>query len=719
MGWLPLWATLAGGAPRAVNRLARTPILRDLAKTAAGVDRRRTIPEFAPESFQQWFRRRSASRAGERGEILLWPDTFTNRFHPGIARAAVAVLESAGWTVRVPQEKVCCGLTWISTGQLDMAKRVLNRSLGILRPHVRSGGLVLGLEPSCTAVFRSDAPELFPDDPDVHRLQQQTVTFAELLNDHTPGWSPPAIDVRALIQKHCHQHAVMGFEHDTALLDAMGVDTTVLDSGCCGLAGNFGFEQGHYEVSEACGERVLLPAVRSAPADDVILADGFSCRTQIEQSDSAGRRALHLAELVDAARRHCCTGDFPERTCGPRLRLDMTTIERLDVATYRIPLERPESDGTLTWDHTTVVVVESTAAGVRGLGFTYATRASATLIQDVLKPVVTGLDADDPPQAWRSMVAAIRNLGRPGICSTAIAAVDIALWDLKARLADRPLYQVLGAVREDVPIYGSGGFTSFTDDELCAQLGGWVHEQRIPRVKMKIGTEYGRDEQRDLAPRRARAAGDRRRRRALRRRERRVHAQAGGPTRPVTRHARRHVVRGTGLVRRPRRIARDPVPRRPRRRGGGVRLRPRLLRTYVRGRSGGLSPSRRQPVRGHHRMASRGLGRGRARPRDLGTLRAVAACASRLRDPEPSPRRVLRRPRARRPSVVRRRPRTRRWGLAARPVPAGSRVVAACRGRTSVPGRRLNPPQGAGDRRSLTWPLSLRDGSATSSPGTR
>jgi FAD/FMN-containing dehydrogenase/Fe-S oxidoreductase len=313
MGWLPVWAALAGVAPGAVNRLAHTRGIDTLAKKAAGVDPRRTIPHFAPQSFQQWFRARPAPPRGARGDVMVWPDTFTNRFHPSIARAAVEVLEDAGWNVQVPREKVCCGLTWISTGQLKTARKVLARSVGILRTHVRAGGLVVGLEPSCTAVFRSDAPELIADDPDVRRLQQQTVTFAELLNDRTPGWSPPRLATPAVAQTHCHQHAVMGFEHDTALLEAMGVDLTVLDSGCCGLAGNFGFEQGHYEVSEACAERVLMPAVRAAPPDAVVLADGFSCRTQIEQSDNAGRRAMHLAELVDAARRGLPIGDHPER----------------------------------------------------------------------------------------------------------------------------------------------------------------------------------------------------------------------------------------------------------------------------------------------------------------------------------------------------------------------------------------------------------------------
>ncbi len=176
----------------------------------------------------------------------------------------------------------------------------------------------------------------------------------------------------------------------------------------------------------------------------------------------------------------------------------MTRIDDVDIAVYRIPVDPPESDGTLTWDHTTVVVVELAAAGVQGLGFTYATRACASLIRDVLAPVVVGSDAQDPPRAWRAMVAAIRNLGRPGISSTAIAAVDIACWDLKVRLADEPLFRHLGAARDEVPIYGSGGFTSLPPAELCAQLGGWVHDQGIPRVKMKTAAGAGRDERGDL-----------------------------------------------------------------------------------------------------------------------------------------------------------------------------------------------------------------------------
>jgi FAD/FMN-containing dehydrogenase/Fe-S oxidoreductase len=331
MGWLPVAAAaVAATAPRLVNALSHAPGLAWLAKQAAGVDVRREVPVFAAETFQQWYARRGPRGTGERGEVVLWPDTFTNHFDPGIARAAVEVIEDAGWRVVVPGQRVCCGLTWISTGQLDTAKRVLMRTVGVLRPQLRAGTLILGLEPSCTAVFRGDAAELFPHDPDVQRLRRQTVTLAELLHDHTPGWQPRPVRRTAHIQTHCHHHAIMGIEADQAVLAAAQVDAHVLDSGCCGLAGNFGFEQGHYEVSEACAERVLLPAVRDADDADVILADGFSCRTQMDQSDSGGRRGVHLAELLRAGLRGDDGAGRPEqrwtdRPQGPSRRVKMLT----------------------------------------------------------------------------------------------------------------------------------------------------------------------------------------------------------------------------------------------------------------------------------------------------------------------------------------------------------------------------------------------------------
>ncbi len=298
MGWLPMWAAVAAGAPRLMNRLSQGRCTGHLAKAVAGVDQRRDLPRFARQTLREWFAERGPSRPGERGTVLVWPDTFTNHFHPSVGRAAVEVLESAGWTVSLPPAHLCCGLTWISTGQLRTAKRVLRRTVAALAPHLRAGGLLVGLEPSCTAVFRADASELLPPEPDVERLRTQTVTLAELLHGHTPGWAPPTTDRRVVVQTHCHQHAVMGAGADHRVLESMGAEVDMLDSGCCGLAGNFGFERGHYEVSMACAERVLLPAVRASHPDDVILADGFSCRTQIEQGASGGRSAMHLAELL-------------------------------------------------------------------------------------------------------------------------------------------------------------------------------------------------------------------------------------------------------------------------------------------------------------------------------------------------------------------------------------------------------------------------------------
>jgi FAD/FMN-containing dehydrogenase/Fe-S oxidoreductase len=302
MGWLPAAAQLASRAPRLVNALTQAPVLRDVLAVAGGIDKRRTIPLFAPQTLQAWHARRDPGPSGLRGEVVLWPDTFTNHLTPGIGKAAVEVLEAAGWRVIVPGQPLCCGLTWISTGQLATARRVLRRTVRTLAPHLRRGVKVVGLEPSCTAVFRSDARELMPGDRDVQRLRDQTVTLAELLHQHTDGWQAPHVGGQAIAQTHCHQHAIMGYGADQAVLKEAGVDLDVLDSGCCGLAGNFGFEAGHYDVSLACAERVLLPAVRDTATGELVLADGFSCRTQIEQAGT-GRTPVHLAEVLAAGLR--------------------------------------------------------------------------------------------------------------------------------------------------------------------------------------------------------------------------------------------------------------------------------------------------------------------------------------------------------------------------------------------------------------------------------
>ncbi len=303
MGWLPAVAQLASQAPGLVNALTQAPVLRDAITAAAGIDRHRRLPLFARQTFRAWYAGRGPSPAGPRGQVILWPDTFTNHLTPSIGQAAVELLEAAGWQVIVPAKPLCCGLTWISTGQLGTAQRVLRRTVSALAPYLREGTKVVGLEPSCTAVFRSDARELMPGDRDVQRLRQQTVTLAELLQEHSGDWQPPHVGGQAIAQTHCHQHAIMGYDADRALLAAAGIDVDNLDSGCCGLAGNFGFESGHYDVSMACGERVLLPAVRDAAPGALILADGFSCRTQIEQGRT-GRTPVHLAEVLAAGLRN-------------------------------------------------------------------------------------------------------------------------------------------------------------------------------------------------------------------------------------------------------------------------------------------------------------------------------------------------------------------------------------------------------------------------------
>ncbi|SFL92516.1 FAD-binding and (Fe-S)-binding domain-containing protein [Streptomyces pini] len=303
MGWLPAVARLAAPVARTVNALLRVPALARAAKAVGGIAPERQVPVFAEQRFTDWWRERGGPRGdGRRGEVVVWPDTFTDHFHPSVGRAAVEVLEAAGFRVKVPGGSVCCGLTWISTGQLGVARRVLGHTLDVLREDLRRGTPVVGLEPSCTAVFRADAAELMPDDPDVGLLREQTRTLAELLAERARDWRPPAVEARAVVQRHCHQYAVMGFDADRELMERAGVEADVLDAGCCGLAGNFGFERGHYEVSMACAEQGLLPAVREAGPGTLVLADGFSCRTQVEQAGT-GRTPLHLAEVLAAALR--------------------------------------------------------------------------------------------------------------------------------------------------------------------------------------------------------------------------------------------------------------------------------------------------------------------------------------------------------------------------------------------------------------------------------
>jgi len=292
LGWLPRWARLASRMPKIANATLRNDALASTAKRLGGIDERRPLPNFAEQTFRAWFAKRPA---GIGTPVMLWLDTFTNHFSPEVGQAAVAVLEAAGYSVRIPAKPVCCGLTWISTGQLDGAKRRLRATLDQLGAGAAEGIPIVGLEPSCTAVLRHDLLELLPDDPRSAPVAQVTRTLAELLAS-TPGWRAPDLgDVSAVAQPHCHHHAVMGWSPDEKLLREAGASVTAV-GGCCGLAGNFGVERGHYEVSEAVAESALLPAVRNAPHDAIVLADGFSCRTQLEQLGKV--HSIHLAQLL-------------------------------------------------------------------------------------------------------------------------------------------------------------------------------------------------------------------------------------------------------------------------------------------------------------------------------------------------------------------------------------------------------------------------------------
>jgi len=296
LGWLPRWAAVAARAPRLANALLGAPGLAPLGARLAGLDprRARALPRLAPATLREWFAGRNGPALGGK-PVVLWADTFTNYFAPHVGIAAVAVLEAAGYSVTLSRAGDCCGLTWISTGQLGTARAVMNRALAGLLPATVAGTPVVGLEPSCVAAFRGDASGLA--DTSVAAVGASVRTLAELLTA-TPGWAPPAHlrGLRAVAQPHCHHHAVLGWDTDAALLAAAGAAVHRV-GGCCGLAGNFGMERGHYEVSVAVARTALLPALAGVhDGNGVVMADGFSCRTQIHQL--AGRRAYHLAELL-------------------------------------------------------------------------------------------------------------------------------------------------------------------------------------------------------------------------------------------------------------------------------------------------------------------------------------------------------------------------------------------------------------------------------------
>lgn len=302
MGWLPLWLRLAARTRTAgvVNALSGVGVLASLAKRAGGIAPEREIPRLAGRTFRRWFRGREAPVAAGGPTVVLWPDTFTDHLSPAVGRAAVRVLEDAGLRVVVPPGDVCCGLTYVSTGQLDRARAVMRRTLERMGPLLDSDAPLVVLEPSCAAALKTDLVELLPGDERARDLAARVRTFAQTLEELAPEWTPPRIGRPVVGQTHCHQHAVLGDAPERRLREKAGLEGE-LSGGCCGLAGNFGFEAGHYEVSAACAEEQLLPSVRGATPESkggpLILADGYSCRTQLEQLGE-GSRGRHVAEVL-------------------------------------------------------------------------------------------------------------------------------------------------------------------------------------------------------------------------------------------------------------------------------------------------------------------------------------------------------------------------------------------------------------------------------------
>jgi Fe-S oxidoreductase len=289
MGLIHRWAGVASWMPGLANFGARLP----LTKWVAGIASQREMPRFARQTFRTWFRKRGPSKGtGER--VMLWPDTFNNYFRPQTAIAATRVLESLGFDVVIPKRALCCGRPLYDWGRLDQAKALWRQTLDTMKDEIAAGTPVIGLEPACTSAFRDELVNLFPHHDLAQKLGRQTLFLTEFLAAHGDGL--PQIGGEALVQMHCHHHAVLKPQAEQDVLKRLGVGFEVMASGCCGMAGAFGFEREKYDVSMTAAERVMLPKVRAAALDTPILANGFSCREQIEQGSH--RPTRHIAELI-------------------------------------------------------------------------------------------------------------------------------------------------------------------------------------------------------------------------------------------------------------------------------------------------------------------------------------------------------------------------------------------------------------------------------------
>ncbi|HET8559786.1 MAG TPA: FAD-binding and (Fe-S)-binding domain-containing protein [Marmoricola sp.] len=307
-GFIDQASRLASLMPGAVNLVTRTPGLRSLARLAGGIDQKRPLPSFAPLTLQQWYDERGGTHNPHGRRVVLFPDTFNNHLHTDVGVACVEALEEAGWQVVMPTGHVCCGRPLYDYGFLDQAERYLHNVLDTLREEIRAGTPVVGMEPSCLAVFKDELTKMLPHDDDAIRLSRNCYHFGEFFEAFEVP--VPSLTREALLWGHCHQRATGGVDPDRSVLQRMGVQADSVKGGCCGVAGAWGFEEGKYEISVECGEQALLPAVRDAPPTTLVVADGFSCKTQIQ--DETDRRALHLGQVIRAAQQGSLPEERPE-----------------------------------------------------------------------------------------------------------------------------------------------------------------------------------------------------------------------------------------------------------------------------------------------------------------------------------------------------------------------------------------------------------------------
>ena len=297
LGRINEWAELASHAPTLVNSLARSFLARPM-KRALGIHPKRDLPRFAKQTFRNWFGGRDGA-VDQRPEVVLFPDTFNNFYDPEVAIAGTHVLESAGFHVMIPQSQICCGRPLYDQGMLDLAKQRLEQVMRVLGPYVERGVPIVGLEPGCILTFRDELPRLFPGDPAAQALAEDTFMLDEFLARNAPAYAPPPRQGKALLHGHCHQKAISGLKHETALLgNVSGLKLEVLDAGCCGMAGAFGYEADHYEISKILAERVLVPAIQRSEPGTIVISDGFSCRSQVRHF-CPDARVMHLAQVLD------------------------------------------------------------------------------------------------------------------------------------------------------------------------------------------------------------------------------------------------------------------------------------------------------------------------------------------------------------------------------------------------------------------------------------